>query len=153
MLIEKGFDLLYVSHAEAILAQDFPQAMAELDAALSNLELPITEIIGSGGGETKFTQRLRRVLAKRLARQQRIGRQVLGQRAGHDKAIGWHASRGWRPVNYKPTRVRCSCRYAVEGACFKGGRNGPVQMSAQVRIATLAIAARHITASSSDSAK
>ena len=30
---------------------------------LVNLELPITEIIGSGGGETKFTQRLRKMLA------------------------------------------------------------------------------------------
>jgi Restriction endonuclease BglII len=62
-LLERGFDLLYVSHADAILAQDFPQAAAELERALSDLELPITEIIGSGGGETKFTQRLRRTLA------------------------------------------------------------------------------------------
>ena len=62
-LVKKGFDLMYVSHADAILAQDFPHAMGELDKALSNLELPITEIIGSGGGETKFTQRLRRSLA------------------------------------------------------------------------------------------
>jgi len=30
---------------------------------LSSLTLPITEIIGSGGGETRFTQRLRRALA------------------------------------------------------------------------------------------
>ena len=62
-LIKKDFDLLYVSHADAILAQDLPQAMAELETALSGLELPITEIIGGGGGETKFTQRLRRSLA------------------------------------------------------------------------------------------
>jgi Restriction endonuclease BglII len=62
-LVGRGFDLLYVSHADAILAQDFPQATGELERALSDLELPITEIIGSGGGETKFTQRLRRTLA------------------------------------------------------------------------------------------
>lgn len=62
-LIEKGFDLMHVSHADAILAQDFPHVVAELERALSNLELPITEIIGSGGGETKFTQGLRRALA------------------------------------------------------------------------------------------
>lgn len=62
-LLAKGFDLMYVSHADAILTQDFPGAVGELEAALSNLELPVTEIIGSGGGETKFTQRLRRSLA------------------------------------------------------------------------------------------
>ena len=62
-LTEKGFDVRFVSHAAGILAHDFPQAIAELESALANLELPITEIIGSGGGETKFTQRLRRSLA------------------------------------------------------------------------------------------
>lgn len=62
-LTSKGFDLLFVSHAAGILAQDFPQAIAELETALSDLDLPITEIIGSGGGETKFTQRLRKTLA------------------------------------------------------------------------------------------
>ena len=67
-LTDNGFDLKFVSHADAVLAQDFPDALRELAGALSNLELPITEIIGSGGGETKFTQRLRRSLA----------------------AIGWH---------------------------------------------------------------
>jgi Restriction endonuclease BglII len=61
-LTSKGFDLQFVSHAAGILVQDFPQALKELESALSNLELPITEIIGSGGGETKFTQRLRKTL-------------------------------------------------------------------------------------------
>lgn len=59
----KGFDVIFVSHAAGILAQDFPEAITELEHALSDLELPITEIIGSGGGETKFTQRLRKTLA------------------------------------------------------------------------------------------
>jgi Restriction endonuclease BglII len=62
-LKDKGFDVVFVSHAAGILVQDFPQAIAELEKALSDLELPITEIIGSGGGETKFTQRLRKTLA------------------------------------------------------------------------------------------
>lgn len=62
-LKDKGFDVAFVSHAAGILVQDFPEAIAELEEALSNLELPITEIIGSGGGETKFTQRLRKTLA------------------------------------------------------------------------------------------
>ncbi len=62
-LTAKGFDVLFVSHAAGILAHDFSAAIAELEEALSDLELPITEIIGSGGGETKFTQRLRKTLA------------------------------------------------------------------------------------------
>jgi len=38
---------------------DFPAALEELEKALLNLTVPITEIIGSGGGETKGTQRMR----------------------------------------------------------------------------------------------
>ena len=37
--------------------------MIEIERVLSAIELPISEIIGSGGGETQFTQRLRRALA------------------------------------------------------------------------------------------
>lgn len=62
-LDEKGFDVHWLSHAEAIFRSDFAQPLAELAGALSDLTLPITEIIGSGGGETKFTQRLRRQLS------------------------------------------------------------------------------------------
>jgi hypothetical protein len=51
------------SHAEAILTIDFPTALAEIDQVLDDLRIPITEIIGSGGGETKGTQRMRRALA------------------------------------------------------------------------------------------
>ncbi|MDO5691231.1 MAG: BglII/BstYI family type II restriction endonuclease [Pseudomonadota bacterium] len=61
-LREQGYDILFVSHAEAILIGDFPQVVTELEQALLALTLPITEIIGSGGGETRFTQRLRRAL-------------------------------------------------------------------------------------------
>ncbi len=61
----KGFEIQFVSHARSILLGDFPSAVAELAAVLLELDLPITEIIGSGGGETKFTQRLRRALAER----------------------------------------------------------------------------------------
>jgi hypothetical protein len=48
------------SHASAILQHDFPEALAEFESALKTLVIPITEIIGSGGGETKGTQRMRR---------------------------------------------------------------------------------------------
>lgn len=62
-LEEKGFEIEFVSHARSILTGDFPEAIAELQQVLADLVLPITEIIGSGGGETKFTQRTRRALA------------------------------------------------------------------------------------------
>jgi hypothetical protein len=63
-LKNKGFEIHFESHARAILEKDFPAALAELERALVNFEIPITEMIGSGGGETKGTQRLRRALNK-----------------------------------------------------------------------------------------
>jgi hypothetical protein len=63
VLREKGFEILFESHAAAILEIDFPAAMEEIEAALSSFEIPIAEIIGSGGGETKGTQRMRHALS------------------------------------------------------------------------------------------
>jgi hypothetical protein len=62
-LREKGFEIRCESHAAAILGTDFPAALEELEASLSGFEIPIAEIIGSGGGETKGTQRMRRALS------------------------------------------------------------------------------------------
>jgi len=62
-LKEKGFEFLFACHAAAILEVDFPAALEELEVALSSFEIPIAEIIGSGGGETKGTQRLRHALS------------------------------------------------------------------------------------------
>ena len=62
-LIERGFEVEFHSHARAILTGDFPQALVELEEVLLGLTIPIEEIVGSGGGETKGTQRLRRGLA------------------------------------------------------------------------------------------
>ena len=59
-LQEKGFEIQFESHAEAILDHDFPGAVREIERALRSLSIPITEIIGSGGGEAKGTQRMRR---------------------------------------------------------------------------------------------
>lgn len=59
-LKKRGFEIRNESHAAAILEKDFPVALKELEAALLKLNVPITEIIGSGGGETKGTQRMRR---------------------------------------------------------------------------------------------
>ena len=64
-LREKGFDVLFLSHARSILEGEFSGALQELESVLGAIELPISEIIGSGGGETQFTQRLRKALAHR----------------------------------------------------------------------------------------
>lgn len=63
-LTERGFDIQYISHAQSILTGEFAPQLKELAEVLGNLSLPITEIIGSGGGETWFTQRTRNALTK-----------------------------------------------------------------------------------------
>ncbi|THD37871.1 MAG: restriction endonuclease [Sphingomonas sp.] len=62
-LCDAGFELLFTSHAEAIILHDFPELVEELESSLLGISLPMTEIIGGGGGEAKMTQRLRRGLA------------------------------------------------------------------------------------------
>lgn len=61
-LKEKGFEVRFESHAAAILERHFPQALTDIERALVGVEIPITEIIASGGGEHPATQRLRRAL-------------------------------------------------------------------------------------------
>lgn len=61
-LIAKGFEVRSESHAAAILEKDFPTAVGEIEEVLRGFEIPITEIIGSGGGETQGTKRLRKAL-------------------------------------------------------------------------------------------
>lgn len=56
---DAGFEITFASHAEAILSTDFPDVGVALEAALLAIRLPITEIVGSGGGEAQITQRLR----------------------------------------------------------------------------------------------
>jgi Restriction endonuclease BglII len=60
-----GYQIEFVSHALAILEIDFPDAASQLEEVLLNQSVPIEEIIGSGGGETKGTQRLRNGLNTR----------------------------------------------------------------------------------------
>lgn len=62
-LTQIGFDVQYLSHAKSILNAEFAPQLVELAGVLTGVRLPITEIIGSGGGETPFTQRTRRALA------------------------------------------------------------------------------------------
>jgi hypothetical protein len=61
-LVERGYQVEFHSHAKAILTLDFPEALAELEATLAKVTIPIEEIIAGGGGESKGTQRLRRAL-------------------------------------------------------------------------------------------
>jgi hypothetical protein len=63
-LRDAGFEVEMTSHALAILEIDFPELVGEIETALLALKLPITEIIGGGGGEAKMTQRLRHALAE-----------------------------------------------------------------------------------------
>jgi len=64
-LRKRGYQIEFVSHAWAILQIDFPDAAAELEDVILSQSVPIEEIIGSGGGETKGTQRLRNGLTAR----------------------------------------------------------------------------------------
>jgi hypothetical protein len=68
----RGFDILALHHAEAIISRDMPQAEAEIEDALLDLSIPITEIVAGGGGEAGLTQRLRRGLADRDWRKRNI---------------------------------------------------------------------------------
>lgn len=62
-LRDAGFEIVFTSHAKAIIQHDFPELIEEIEGALVGIRLPMTEIIGGGGGEAKMTQRLRRGLA------------------------------------------------------------------------------------------
>lgn len=62
-LKDKGFQILPLHHAEAILTYDMPDATRDLEAVLADIKLPVEEVIRGGGGEGKLTQRMRRALA------------------------------------------------------------------------------------------
>jgi hypothetical protein len=64
-LKKNGYQIEFTSHAIAILQIDFPDASKELEEVILNQSVPIEEIIGSGGGETKGTQRLRNGLTSK----------------------------------------------------------------------------------------
>lgn len=68
----RGFDILALHHAEAIITRDMPQAETDIEDALLGLEIPITEIVAGGGGEARLTQRLRRGLAEQDWRKRNI---------------------------------------------------------------------------------
>ena len=61
-LVAAGFQVEFHSHAEAIISVDFSEVAGQLETILKGATIPIEEIVGSGGGETKGTQRLRKAL-------------------------------------------------------------------------------------------
>jgi hypothetical protein len=63
-LLAQNFEVDFRSHAKAILGADFPEVAIQLEEVLLAATVPIEEIIGSGGGEAKGTQRLRKALKR-----------------------------------------------------------------------------------------
>lgn len=64
-LRRKGYDLLTLHHAEAILSLDMPGAAEEIVEVLENFEIQIEELVSGGGGEAPLTQRIRNDLTAR----------------------------------------------------------------------------------------
>jgi len=64
-LIAAKFQIDFRSHGKAILEIDFPDVAEVIEEVLLGSTIPIEEIIRSGGGETKGTQRLRNALRAR----------------------------------------------------------------------------------------
>ncbi|MEO8351625.1 MAG: BglII/BstYI family type II restriction endonuclease [Chthoniobacteraceae bacterium] len=60
----RGFEVLTLHHAEAILQHDMPDAIGELESIMEAIRIPISELVHGGGGEGRGTQRLRRALAE-----------------------------------------------------------------------------------------
>src|SRR3972149_12105777 len=62
-LKKRGFQVLALHHAEAILRHDMADAVTELEKVLLDVKIPAEELIRGGGGEGELTQRMRRALA------------------------------------------------------------------------------------------
>src|SRR3989304_7460586 len=62
-LKKRGFQVLALHHAEAILRHDMADAVTELEKVLLDVEIPAEELVRGGGGEGELTQRMRRALA------------------------------------------------------------------------------------------
>lgn len=63
---KRGFQILALHHAEAILLHDMPTAISELEEILIGMEIPVSELVRGGGGEGEFTQRVRKHLSDKL---------------------------------------------------------------------------------------
>jgi len=61
-LRRKGFEIMALHHAEAILKHDMASSVTELESVLLDLEIPAEELVRGGGGEGELTQRMRHAL-------------------------------------------------------------------------------------------
>jgi Restriction endonuclease BglII len=59
---KKGFQVLALHHAEAILKHDMGSAVDDLESVLLDIAIPAEELVHGGGGEGELTQRLRKSL-------------------------------------------------------------------------------------------
>ncbi|NLH47426.1 MAG: restriction endonuclease [Myxococcales bacterium] len=59
----KGFQIVTLHHAEAILMHDMAAAVTEIEKVLLGIKIPPEELIRGGGGEGELTQRMRHELA------------------------------------------------------------------------------------------
>ncbi len=64
-LKSKGFQVLTLHHAEAILTYDMISAADEIESVLSDMTIPVHELVYGGGGEGELTQRIRKSLSER----------------------------------------------------------------------------------------
>jgi len=62
---EKGFQVLTLHHAEAILKHDMNSAANEIESVLIDIEIPAVELVYGGGGEGELTQRIRRAFSEK----------------------------------------------------------------------------------------
>lgn len=88
-LRQRGFDVLAVHHAEAIISRDMPNAEREIESVLLDLQIPVLELVAGGGGEAQATQRLRRGLAGQgwVKRNIRVQKTVRWDDAGPDRTV------------------------------------------------------------------
>ena len=56
----KGFQILTLHHAEAILKHDMGSAVQEIESVLDDISIPVEELVHGGGGEGELTQRMRK---------------------------------------------------------------------------------------------
>ena len=63
-LQDRGFEVLALHHAEAILTHDMQQAMSDIEDILLQVQIPVEELVRGGGGEGQLTQRLRNALSE-----------------------------------------------------------------------------------------
>jgi hypothetical protein len=64
-LIDRGYQVEYLSHGKAILESDFPKALTEIEEVLGPLGIPVDQLVRGGGGESVITQGLRHRFAAR----------------------------------------------------------------------------------------